>query len=264
MRARIFGVVLVVLAMLPAAALAQEPRQDGNLFRWDGQSWQSVDGYGVRVAIGPNNEPWVVNSSHEIWRSVNGNFEKLPGEAVDIGSGGNQVWIIGTDSAVYQWNGDRWDKIQGSNGASIAVDSSGAPWVVGYDNQIYHWVNSRFVQMNGRAKDIAANGGAVWIIGTDNGIYRLQGNNWTRVQGSGERISVASDGTPWVVNQNREVYRWQNGAFERMPGSGFDVAVASQDNAWIVGGRARGRFNPNNRGFGGNDRGPARRRFPQN
>lgn len=262
MRARIFGVVIMTLAMLPAAAIAQESRQDGNLFRWDGQNWQNIDGYGVRVAIGPNNEPWVVNSSNEIYRSVNGNFEKLPGEAVDIAGGGNQVWIIGTDSAVYQWSGDRWDKVQGSSGVSIAVDSDGAPWVVSADGRIFHWVRSQFVQMEGRARDIGANGGAVWIIGTDNGIYRLQGRNWTRVDGSGERISVASDGTPWVVNQNREIYRWENGAFQRMPGSGFDVAVASQNDAWIVGGRARGRFpQQNNRGFG-RDRGIGRRRQP--
>lgn len=262
MRARVFGVVIMALALLPLAAAGQESRQDGNLFRWDGQRWMNADGYGVRVAIGPNGEPWVVNSSNEIFRSVNGNFEKLPGEAKDIGAGGNQVWIIGTDDNVYQWSQNRWDRVQGQ-GVAIAVDSTGAPWVVSNDGQIYHWVNSRFVPVNGRARDIAANGGAVWIIGTDNGIYRLQGNNWMRVDGSGERISVASDGSPWVVNRNHEIYRWENGGFERLPGNATDIAVASSDNAWIVGGRGRG-FGQNNRGFGQNDRdrGAGRRRVP--
>src|SRR5262245_50670688 len=157
MRARFFVVVFAVLALLPVGLAGQEQRADGNLFRLDGQRWAPVDGYGMRLSVAPNGEPWVVNSRNEIWRSAsNGDFEKLPGEARDIGIGGDgAVWIIGTDSGIYRWNNNNWDRVDGS-GVAITVDRSGSPYVVNAQNQIFHWVNGRFVMMNGRAKDIAA------------------------------------------------------------------------------------------------------------
>ena len=54
-------------------------------------------------------------------------FEKLPGLARDIGVGGDgSAWIIGTDSGVYKWNGNDWDRMEGQ-GVAISVDRSGQP-----------------------------------------------------------------------------------------------------------------------------------------
>jgi Tectonin domain len=254
MRARLFVVVLSVLALLPSGAIGQEQRDDGNLFRLDGQRWVPVDGYGVRVSVAPNGEPWVVNSRNEIWRSQSGgSFEKLPGAARDIGIGADgTVWIIGTDNGIYRWNQNNWDRVEGS-GVAISVDRSGSPWVVNAQNQIYRYVNGRFeVMNNGRARDIAAApDGAVYIVGTNSEVYRLAGNDWQSMGGSAERIAAGPNGTVWVVNNAREVYRWENGGFERMPGSATDIAVNANGQAWIVGreggggrfGRGRGRNN---------------------
>jgi hypothetical protein len=255
MRARIVSVVVMALALLPAVAGAQEQRPDANLYKWDGQRWNNVDGFGVRLSVGPDGEPWVVNAVHEIWRSVNGNFEKLPGEALDIGVGGTGngvAWIIGTDNGIYRWARNDWQRVPG-NGVAIAVDQGGQPWVVNAQNQIFRWVRGQFVMMGGAARDIGAGGGRVWIIGTDNAVYHLQGNDWVREEGSaGERISVGTDGMPWVVNQAGQVYHLQNGTFTRMPGTGIDIAASDQ--VWMLGGRA-------NRGFGDNS-GRGRRRVP--
>jgi hypothetical protein len=124
MRARLF-VVLAVLALLPSGVIGQEQRDDGGLARLDGQRWVPVDGYGVRLSVAPNGEPWVVNSRNEIWQSASGgSFEKLPGEARDIGIGADgTVWIIGTDSGIYRWNQNNWDRVEGSG---VAISSASA------------------------------------------------------------------------------------------------------------------------------------------
>src|SRR5262245_54672877 len=122
MRTRVWVIVFMALAWLPPVAGGQEQSPDGNVHEWIGQGWMPVNGYGVRISVGPDGQPWVVNSRNEIYRSTSGNFEKMPGEARDIAVGGDgSVWIIGTDSNVYKWNQRDWDRMQGS-GVSISAD----------------------------------------------------------------------------------------------------------------------------------------------
>jgi hypothetical protein len=238
MAARLFLVVILALAWLPSALVGQENR-DANLFRWNGQRWTPVDGYGVRVALEPDGDPWVVNSSNEIWRMVNGTFEKQPGEAKDIGVGGDgSAWIIGTDNSIYRWNRNDWQRVPG-NGVAISVDQLGAPWVVNAQNRIYHWVNNEFVMQNGEAKDIGA-GNNVWIIGTDSALWQLQGNDWKSLGGSGVRVSAGAPNTAWVVNDAGEIYRWQNGSFEMVNGRAEDIAANASGQVWMVGVRSNG------------------------
>jgi tectonin-like protein len=238
MGTRLFFVAFLALAWLPSALVAQKDR-DASLFRLNGQRWAPVDGYGVRVALEPDGDPWVVNSSNEIWRMVNGTFEKQPGEAKDIGVGGDgSVWIIGTDSNIYRWNQNDWQKVPG-NGVAISVDQLGAPWVVNAQHRIYHWVKNEFVLLNGEAKDIGA-GNNVWIIGTDNALWQLQGSDWKSLGGAGVRVSAGAPNTAWVVNDAGEIYRWQNGAFEMVNGRAEDIAANATGQVWMVGVRGSG------------------------
>ncbi|HEY7189869.1 MAG TPA: tectonin domain-containing protein [Vicinamibacterales bacterium] len=238
MRARLF-VVILALASLPLAIAGQEERGDANIFRLNGQQWTRVAGWGIRIAVQSNGDPWVVNSSNEIWRSVNGEFQKQPGEAKDIGVGGDgSVWIIGTDDNVYRWNRNDWDRVEG-RGVAISVDQQGAPWVVNDQNQIFRLVNNQFVRQMGEAKDIGA-GANVWIIGTDNGVYQLQGTNWRPLGGSGLRISAGAPNTAWVVNDGGQIFRWQNGMFEMMSGRAEDIAANATGQVWMVGARSGG------------------------
>jgi hypothetical protein len=248
MGARFFLVGILALASLSSAVVGQENRganRDANLFRWSGQQWTRVDGYGVRVAVESDGDPWVVNSSNEIWRFVNGTFEKQPGEAKDIGVGGgggnDSVWIIGTDNNVYRWSQNDWQKVPGSNGVAISVDQLGAPWVVNDQHKIYHWVNNEFVLQNGEAKDIGA-GSNVWIIGTDNALYQRQGNDWKSLGGSGVRVSAGAPNTAWVVNDANEIFRYQNGSFEMVNGRAEDVGANVSGQVWMVGARGAGGF----------------------
>ena len=61
----------------------------------------------------------------------------MPGAARDIGVGANgAVWVIGTDSGTYRWNGRGWTKVPGA-AVGISVGRAGKPWVVNAGRVIF-------------------------------------------------------------------------------------------------------------------------------
>lgn len=229
--------IFLIFTLTPLVAAGQSQQGDGNLFRWNGDRWEQVDGFGRRVSVGPDGSPWVVNSRNEIYRSVNGVFRRMPGTAKDIGVGADGIaWIIGTDDRVYRWNDPGWSPVPGT-GMAISVDRFGSPWVVNAAGEIYHWINNGFVRHDGRARDIGGES-TVWIVGTDNAIYQLMSDGtWMSRGGSGVRVSAGAKGMAWVVNDGGDIYRWEGGTFRKLPGSAQDIGTNSNGDAWIVGRR---------------------------
>jgi len=75
-------------------------RSDGGhgIWKWTGNQWQSLPGGGVRIAVDPSGNPWVVNDRGTIFQWRGGDWAKLPGGATDIGIGANgSVFITGTE-----------------------------------------------------------------------------------------------------------------------------------------------------------------------
>ena len=69
----------------------------------------------MRIAVGPNGVPWLVNSAGQIWRRdssdpSSGGWTQLPGGGRDISiQDGNYAWLIGGDtvpggSSIFLWN----------------------------------------------------------------------------------------------------------------------------------------------------------------
>jgi len=141
--------------------IGTDPVQGGyGIHRWNGRGWTSIEGGGVRIAVGPEGMPWVVNSNNNIFQFSNGKWIEKTGSATDIGGGSNQIWVIGTNPlpggyGIYRLKGGRWDPVTGS-GVRIDVDSRGAAWVVNASGEIYHWEGSAFDKLPGNAKDIGA------------------------------------------------------------------------------------------------------------
>lgn len=210
----------------PAAALAtrraveyvigtDEPaRGNGGIWRRrDNETgWDSMGGYGARIAADPQGNWWIVNSRGEIW----GPGGRKPGSARDIGIGADgSVFVLGTDEphpgngTIYRWDGRDWQRI-GGYGTRIAVDPQGQWWIVNSRGEIWGPGGRK----PGRGRDIGIGAdGSVWIIGTDTpapgngGVYRWTGSSWRRVEGHGVAIAVAPDGKPWVVRANGEIWR---------------------------------------------------------
>jgi len=66
----------------------------------DSLIWNRVSGNGYRIAVGIDGEPWIINLQREIYRRINGKFEKMPDRANDIAIGADgSVWIIGYSSS---------------------------------------------------------------------------------------------------------------------------------------------------------------------
>ena len=140
------------------------------IYRWTGQGWSQVPGAAIRIAVGPDGSPWVVNAWGGIYRWANGRFQQLPGAARDIGVGADgSVWVIGSDDGIYNWTGQGWIRVEGA-AVQISVDSNGAPWVVNARNDIYGWDGARFRKVPGTATDIGIGGnGTAWVIGPADG-----------------------------------------------------------------------------------------------
>jgi methylenetetrahydrofolate reductase (NADPH) len=175
-----------------------------------------------------------------------GNWERMPGAATAIASGGGAVWCIGTDRAsgagnhIYRWQGGSWTRYPGA-AVRIAVDSNGQPWVVNAQHQIFRLSGqSQWQHLPGLAVEIAAGGGAVWVLGTNAmhggyGVWRWDSGQWTSVPGAGVKIAVDGRGIPWVVNRQHEIYSYKPAmqTWRRLPGAATNIGA--NPGVWVTG-----------------------------
>ncbi|MCE2915913.1 MAG: hypothetical protein LW768_10255 [Rubrivivax sp.] len=184
-----------------AWVIGTNPQPGGyDIYRWNGREWSRVDGAGARIAVNARGEPWVVNANGLIY-SRNGNrWREMPGRASDIGIGGGEVWIIGTNPQpggydIYRWSGSTWSRVAGA-AVRIAVGPRGEPWVVNADGMIYRRVGNQWTEVPGRARDIAVSStGVAWVIGIDPSpggffIYHWNGSAFQRVEGAAAQIGA--------------------------------------------------------------------------
>jgi peptidoglycan hydrolase-like protein with peptidoglycan-binding domain len=136
---------------------------DFGIYKWTGTTWEASDGGAVRIAVGRDLRPWVVNSSGQIFRrttssATSGTWEQMPGGATDIAAG-DYVWILGGilkpgGYDAYVWNEQpqlmhpnipgqvvaparaEW-LLAGTRGGQIASGSQGWPWIIGVDGSIW-------------------------------------------------------------------------------------------------------------------------------
>jgi hypothetical protein len=121
------------------------------IFYFNGSSWTSFSGGGVRIAIAPDGNPWVVNSTQDIYCYNGTNWVHVPGKAYDVGVGANgSAWVIGTNSVpggfgIYHWTPDAGQPLCGAGsfssvaggGTQISVGTDGLPFVVNSAGAIY-------------------------------------------------------------------------------------------------------------------------------
>ena len=71
-----------------------------------------------------------------------GSWQQKDGMATDIAIGANNdVWIIGTDRqtdgySIFKWENNNWTKVEGA-AEVIAVDRNGIPWVINSNKNIF-------------------------------------------------------------------------------------------------------------------------------
>jgi hypothetical protein len=170
------------------------------IYRFSGRDWVRVAGAGLRIAVGAQGQPWVVNAEGRIYSRSGERWREMPGRASDIGIGGGEVWIVGTQPQpggfdIQRWNGAAWSRVDGA-AVRIAVGPRGEPWVVNAEGRIFRRVDNRWAEVPGRARDIAVSStGVAWVIGTDPApggfsIHHWSGSNFVRVEGAATQIGA--------------------------------------------------------------------------
>ena len=159
-------------------------------------------------------------------------FNNQPGLGFDIGSGGGQTYVVGTDRRVYHWVGTNWTVLPGTPSANrIDVTSAGVPWIITTNSDILFFENNGWTQVSGAALDIACGANEIFIIGTNNAILRRVGNSFSQLpSGLAQRIDVDSDGNPWVVGLDNLIYQYINNAWSaRSAEQTIDVGIDSEN-----------------------------------
>lgn len=188
---------------------------NGWVHQWIHGRWERFSGYGTRVAVDPDGNPWIINALNEIWRYSGGAWAKMPDEAraIDIGADGS-VYMLGqptwSDGYVYRWNGASWDYF-GGYGTEITVDHEGHPWLVNSRDEIWRHTDSGWSKLSSTARDIDAGAdGTVYSLAGGSGangyIYRWNGSGWSYNGGYGVRIAVAPTGSPAIINSGSAVW----------------------------------------------------------
>jgi len=188
------------------------------IYRWNGTGWAPQTGGAFTIAVDPSGNPWITNSTGQIWHWNGRVWVQYPGTANDIAVGANgSVWIVGTNKVaggfgIYRWNGTSWAP-QTGGAFTIAVDPSGNAWITNSDAQIFHWNGTAWVLFPGYAVDISVStSNTVWIVGVNEvpgglGIYYWNGAIWFPVAGGA--ITIGADPTgnhPWVTNSTFQIF----------------------------------------------------------
>ncbi len=196
--------------------------------KWMGADWSVIpECAAMRVAVGSDGKPWVVNKSNLIFRHDGGiNWTQIPGLATDIAVGADgSVFIIGIDevsatggNSICKWTGSGWTTLTECAGTRIAVDAKGTPWVVNKSQLIfkYNGLGLPWKQMPGKATDIGIGAnGSVFITSNETvsntggySIKKWNGYTWNTLNGiAGVNISVAPNGTPYWVDKSNLIFK---------------------------------------------------------
>ena len=185
----------------------------------------NVPGAASRIAVGPDNTPWVVNSAGGIYHLVNGTFTGIAGGASELSVGGTAsatfVDVISNQSpgpygaGIYQYNvsTSTWTQLPGA-GTTIAVSidpvtysvlniKPGGFYVTNAAGSIFYYnLGAGFEQLPGGAIRLAPTAtGGLFALGDptnpmQHGIYYndLSTGKWTQMPGAAVSISASSQG----------------------------------------------------------------------
>jgi hypothetical protein len=203
----------------------------------------------VRIAVGANGRPWIVDSTGKVFQrssvsAASGSWSRMGTVlATDIGVGGvgsqeaayiTGRTLVGADHRVYKWNGSDFvlDVDSTALGVNVSVDGSGNPWVINAAHDIYRRKDS------GTSFEFSSTNG--WDIGAG-----------PTASASGNRVDyvylVASDDASlWVWNKQAELpgagsaaqAAWLRSPDAKKPSTASPnaIAVGPDGVPWITGG----------------------------
>jgi hypothetical protein len=182
-------------------------------FNYATKTFTAVPGGAVRISVGGNGVPWVVNNLGQIFKRVNNSWQQLPGSALDIAVSANgSVFMVSTTPAtggfaVKFWKDNQWKQMPGRGALRIAVSPEGEPWAIDNANKVLKRSGQSLVDAGSTGRDIAAGpNGSVFVIGLSEvpGGYSIKKyifGCWSQMSGGGVAITTHGNGAgPVVIN----------------------------------------------------------------
>ena len=194
------------------------------------QTWQFMNGHGIKLTVTSRGEPWLINANHEIYKGIftpekNGIkasvvWHRMPGFATDIDACYDGIFILTTnkipgtnDYTIAFWNEREWVPQASGGGVKIAVDPQYQPWIINSKDELYQRKsNGEWKQHSQKADciDIDYNGN-VYIGNKTEGkkqfgypvsVLNYKNTNpfWQNI--GGEIISIATDDNRILVLNN--------------------------------------------------------------
>ena len=204
---------------------------------WDnaGRARIKVDGAAVRVAVDNDGEPWVVNSSGEIYRRQKNawtGLQNVKARDIEIDNKGI-VWIADSDGNVRRRNADgSWVTIGTNMDAKrIAVDVIGVPWIINNNNSLLWRQNEKWVSFNSKKAVAIGIGGndSIWTVDNYKRAGELSGFNFTTIQPQGfKEIAVDWKSTAWIIKEDGTVSTY-SGTHPLRPRDDFRAAYAKDN-----------------------------------
>lgn len=195
--------------------------RDNNLWRWlgeGGMGWRLLPLRIGRVAPEPQGKPWAIATNGHVY-FYNGLWWEQRGDVIanDIGVSGKngEVFILTRAGSLARWqtkgDGGAWENLGGRALRRIAVDDVGRPWIIEQSGAIVRHENGAFVELPGRARDIALSPeGVAFIVTTDGSVARwnTEANDWDTLPGIiGAAVIAAGPGArPWIATADGTIY----------------------------------------------------------
>lgn len=162
------------------------------------------------------------------------------GNAKAIAVRGSQVWVIGSDDAVWEGRVDHWERLPGSPSAKrLAVDAeSGQLWCLTTGGAVKSYSSSTHTWSahpgNAVAQDLCVYQGRPFICHANGAMMKSDGaNGWAPFAGggSGKRLTVDADtGKFWAVGTNDGIWSYQGASgWDEHPGGGRAREICVSD-----------------------------------
>ena len=214
-------------------------RFDVNRKRWEQVT--PVAGDAVAVAVGPNDKPWVINNSADIYASSLFDEPEIPGGACSNPVGSKLPDVRQADIR----------QIRNSAARDIAIGKDGNVMITDATSNLAQWRNltQSFKPFPGQMLRVAvAPNGNPWGITPSGAVWRHDGSKWEVIRNNfiARDIAIGCNGTVIVSASDESMYRFapKSGAFEKLVGARADdpapkgrkVAVDPQGNPWTISG----------------------------
>lgn len=233
---RILQVLCVVIVSLASGFAARA--QSGETVTWTRLLGTAVDISinieGQAYVTAPDGTPWRWDQVELRWRRMSGNFVRI------TAAEGNRPWAIDKKGVVYRYNGLWWEN-KDTDVVDVAADTHGNIYITKTDRSLHKWyaLRSEWRPFKGTAKHIALSPeGQLWVV-TDKGRIRLfDGTSWVDLPGRAHDIALGGTDVVMIVDTDGLVRSW-NGvqkSWTVLPGikQATALSVTPEGKAWVV------------------------------